>query len=85
MKYNLWKNRLLLFTLSNGGFLDNYPVEKVKDVVIKYIAYLKLKYSSVLTLLREQLELSDQIIYQIHNIFQEFEREVYANPSNPQA
>ncbi len=79
------EEQIITFYLANGGFLDNYPVEKVKDVVIKYIAYLKLKYSSVLTLLREQLELSDQIIYQIHNIFQEFEREVYANPSNPQA
>lgn len=69
------EEQIITFYLANGGFLDSYPVERVKDVVIKYIAYLKLKYSSLLTLLRQQLELSDQIIYELHNTFQEFEKE----------
>lgn len=69
------EEQIVTFYLANGGFLDSYPVERVKDVVIKYIAYLKLKYSSLLTLLRQQLELSDQIIYELHNTFQEFEKE----------
>lgn len=78
------EEQIITFYLANGGFLDSYPVEKVKDVVVKYIAYLKLKASSLLVLLRQQLELSDQIIYQLHTTFQEFQKE-YANLTTTQA
>lgn len=77
------EEQIITFYLANGGFLDSFPVERVKDIVIKYIAYLKLKYSSLLTLLRQQLELSDQIIYELHNSFEEFIKE-YAHIANPQ-
>ncbi|PMQ01936.1 MAG: F0F1 ATP synthase subunit alpha [Dictyoglomus sp. NZ13-RE01] len=74
------EEQIITFYLVNGGFLDNYPVEKVKDIVYQYIQYVSKKYSSLLSLLRQKLELDDQIIYELHNSFQEFSKE-YANSS----
>jgi len=74
------EEQIITFYLVNGGFLDEYPVNKVKEVVSKYIDYLYMKYSPLLSLIRQKLELNDQIIYELHNSFQEFKKE-YANSS----
>ncbi len=74
------EEEIITFYLLNGGFLDIYPVSEVKQVVSKYIEYISTKYSPLLSLIRQKLELNDQVIYELHNSFQEFQRE-YANSS----
>ncbi|HOJ92542.1 MAG TPA: F0F1 ATP synthase subunit alpha [Dictyoglomaceae bacterium] len=74
------EEQIITFYLANGGFLDNYSVEEVKNVITSFIDFLKQRSSTSLALLRQQLELTDQIIYEIHNAFQEFQK-TYANPS----
>lgn len=57
---------------ASKGFLDNIPVEKVREFEGKYVSYLRLKEKKLLAEIAEKKELSEKTVQELEKVTKDF-------------
>ena len=69
------KQILIIYAVTNG-FVDNYPLEKIRDYEKELYSFFEAKYKNLLDEIKNKKEISDELAEKIENSLEELKTQL---------